>query len=117
MRWDFLAAVFCNSPRAPLRTGHIVLRFRASLSVETDHADRAVRGRRADRRDRPRHGRSDAQSLGQTVVVENTTGAGGTIAVGRLARSAPDGYTIGIGQNGSHVITGATYPGGCHTTC
>ena len=48
-------------------------------------------------------------SLGQTVVVENTTGAGGTIAVGRLARSAPDGYTIGIGQNGSHVVTGATY--------
>ena len=48
-------------------------------------------------------------SLGQTVVVENTTGAGGTAGAGRLARSAPDGYTIGIGQNGSHVITGATY--------
>jgi tripartite-type tricarboxylate transporter receptor subunit TctC len=48
-------------------------------------------------------------SLGQTVIVENTTGAGGTIAVGRVARAAPDGYTIGIGQNGSHVVTGATY--------
>jgi tripartite-type tricarboxylate transporter receptor subunit TctC len=48
-------------------------------------------------------------SLGQTVIVENTTGAGGTIGVGRVARSAPDGYTIGIGQNGSHVVTGATY--------
>jgi tripartite-type tricarboxylate transporter receptor subunit TctC len=48
-------------------------------------------------------------SLGQTVIVENTTGAGGTAGAGRLARSAPDGYTIGIGQNGSHVITGATY--------
>ena len=48
-------------------------------------------------------------SLGQTIVIENTTGAGGTIAVGRLARSTPDGYTIGIGQNGSHVVTGATY--------
>jgi len=48
-------------------------------------------------------------SLGQTVVVENTTGAGGTIAVARLARATPDGYTIGIGQNGSHVVTGATY--------
>lgn len=47
--------------------------------------------------------------LGQTVIVENTTGAGGTIGVGRVARSAPDGYTIGIGQNGSHVVTGATY--------
>ena len=48
-------------------------------------------------------------SLGQTVIVENTTGAGGTIGTGRLARAAPDGYTIGIGQNGSQVITGATY--------
>jgi tripartite-type tricarboxylate transporter receptor subunit TctC len=48
-------------------------------------------------------------SLGQTVVVENTTGAGGTLGVARVARSAPDGYTIGIGQNGSHVVTGATY--------
>jgi tripartite-type tricarboxylate transporter receptor subunit TctC len=48
-------------------------------------------------------------SLGQTVIIENTTGAGGTIAVARVARSAPDGYTIGIGQNGSHVVTGATY--------
>jgi tripartite-type tricarboxylate transporter receptor subunit TctC len=49
------------------------------------------------------------QSLGQTVVVENTTGAGGTAGAGRLARSAPDGYIMGIGQNGSHVITGAAY--------
>jgi tripartite-type tricarboxylate transporter receptor subunit TctC len=48
-------------------------------------------------------------SLGQTVIVENTTGAGGTLGVARVARSAPDGYTIGIGQNGSHVVTGATY--------
>src|SRR5262245_15576204 len=50
-------------------------------------------------------------SLGQTVIIENTTGAGGTIAVGRLPRASPDGYTIGIGQNGSHVVTGATYAG------
>ncbi len=49
------------------------------------------------------------QTLGQTVVVENTTGAGGTTGVTRLARAAPDGHTIGIGQNGSHVITAATY--------
>jgi tripartite-type tricarboxylate transporter receptor subunit TctC len=47
--------------------------------------------------------------LGQTVIVENATGAGGTIGVGRAARAAPDGYTISLGQNGSHVITGATY--------
>ena len=48
-------------------------------------------------------------TLGQSVIIENTTGAGGTIGVGRVARAAPDGYTIGIGQNGSHVVTGATY--------
>ena len=48
-------------------------------------------------------------TLGQTVIIENTTGAGGTIAVARVSRAAPDGYTIGIGQNGSHVVTGATY--------
>jgi len=42
-------------------------------------------------------------ALGQTVVVENVGGAGGTIGVGRLARSAPDGYTIDIGQWDTHV--------------
>src|SRR6185436_402200 len=31
------------------------------------------------------------------------------IGVGRAARAAPDGYTISLGQNGSHVVTGATY--------
>jgi tripartite-type tricarboxylate transporter receptor subunit TctC len=43
------------------------------------------------------------QALGQPVVVENMGGAGGSIAVGRLARSAPDGYTIDIGQWDTHV--------------
>jgi tripartite-type tricarboxylate transporter receptor subunit TctC len=41
--------------------------------------------------------------LGQSVVVENVGGANGSIAVGRVARSAPDGYTIDIGQWDTHV--------------
>ena len=49
-------------------------------------------------------------ALGQTVVVENTTGAGGTIGVGRVVKAAPDGYLIGIGHIGTHVVNGAIYP-------
>ena len=41
--------------------------------------------------------------LGQTVIVENVGGAGGSIGVGRVARAAPDGYTIDIGQWDTHV--------------
>lgn len=36
-------------------------------------------------------------SLGQTVVIENVTGADGSIGVGRAARAAPDGYTLSVG--------------------
>src|SRR3977135_4540614 len=42
-------------------------------------------------------------TLGQTVVVENQGGANGSIALGRVARSAPDGYTLDIGQWDTHV--------------
>jgi len=41
--------------------------------------------------------------LGQPVIIENVGGAGGSIAVGRIARAAPDGYTIDIGQWDTHV--------------
>jgi tripartite-type tricarboxylate transporter receptor subunit TctC len=49
------------------------------------------------------------QSLGQPVLVENVTGAGGTIGVTRVVRAAPDGYTVSIGHWGTHVINGALY--------
>ena len=47
--------------------------------------------------------------LGQPTIVENTSGAGGSIGVGRVARASPDGYTIGIGQWGTNVASGAIY--------
>src|SRR6187402_1251358 len=48
--------------------------------------------------------------LGQTVIIENATGAAGSIGVGRVARSAPDGYTVSIGHWSTHVVNGAVYP-------
>jgi tripartite-type tricarboxylate transporter receptor subunit TctC len=48
-------------------------------------------------------------ALGQTVLIENVTGASGTIAGMRVARATPDGYTIGIGHWGTHVLNGAIY--------
>jgi tripartite-type tricarboxylate transporter receptor subunit TctC len=50
------------------------------------------------------------RSLGQSVIVENTTGAGGSIGVGRVVRSSPDGYLVSIGHIGTHVLNGAIYP-------
>ncbi len=49
------------------------------------------------------------KSLGQAVVIESTTGAGGSIGVGRVARAAPDGYTLSIGHWSTHVVNGAVY--------
>jgi tripartite-type tricarboxylate transporter receptor subunit TctC len=48
-------------------------------------------------------------ALGQPVIIENVTGAAGTIATGRVVRATPDGYTLSIGQNSTHVVNGATY--------
>ena len=47
--------------------------------------------------------------LAQTVIVENIAGANGTIGVGRVARAAPDGYTLSIGHWSTHVVNGALY--------
>jgi len=50
------------------------------------------------------------QSLGQTIIIENVTGASGTLGVARVVRSAPDGYTVSIGHLGTHVFNGAIFP-------
>jgi tripartite-type tricarboxylate transporter receptor subunit TctC len=48
-------------------------------------------------------------ALGEAILIENTTGAGGSIGVGRVVHSPPDGYTIGFGHLGTHVANGAIY--------
>jgi tripartite-type tricarboxylate transporter receptor subunit TctC len=49
------------------------------------------------------------QTLGQNVVVEDVTGAAGTIGVGRVAHAPPDGYTLSLGHWSTHVVNGAIY--------
>jgi len=48
-------------------------------------------------------------SLGQPIVIEDVTGASGTIGVGRAARAAPDGYTLSMGMWATHVLNGAVF--------
>ena len=48
--------------------------------------------------------------LGQPIVIEDVTGASGSIAAARVAHAAPDGYSIGIGNWSSHVGSPAIYP-------
>src|SRR3979411_3367206 len=48
-------------------------------------------------------------TLGENLLIENVTGAGGSIGVGRAVRSPPDGYTLSFGHLGTHVANGAIY--------
>ena len=84
----------------------VALRVGASLSGATGAYDRSVRARRE------RHGRIIAQRLseqiGKQFYVENISGAGGNIGVGRAALAAPDGYTILVTPP-SYVINPALY--------
>src|SRR5262245_58972448 len=51
-----------------------------------------------------------SRTLGQQVIVENVTGAGGTVGTTRAARANPDGYTIALGHMGTHAASVALYP-------
>jgi tripartite-type tricarboxylate transporter receptor subunit TctC len=55
------------------------------------------------------YGEELGRTLGQTVVVDNKTGAGGTIAMAELARAAPDGYTLGVIAQGLMVYNLGLY--------
>ena len=48
-------------------------------------------------------------SLGQAVIIENVIGAAGSVGMGRVARAAPDGYTLGYGVWATHVVNAAAY--------
>ena len=49
-----------------------------------------------------------SSSLAQSVIIENVSGGAGSVGVGRVARAAPDGYTLIIGHWNTHVVNGAT---------
>ena len=49
-------------------------------------------------------------ALGQSIVIENVAGAGGSTALARAARAEPDGYTIAIGNAGTNAAVYAIYP-------
>lgn len=51
-----------------------------------------------------------SRTLGQPIVVENVTGAGGTVGITRGSQAKPDGYTIMVGQMGTHGAAPAQYP-------
>jgi tripartite-type tricarboxylate transporter receptor subunit TctC len=51
-----------------------------------------------------------AQTLGQSIIIENVVGAGGTTATARAARAAPDGYTLITGHMGTHAASVPLYP-------
>jgi tripartite-type tricarboxylate transporter receptor subunit TctC len=50
-----------------------------------------------------------AKEIGQQFIIDNVTGAAGSIAVAKAARAAPDGYTIQIGHVGTNVANGSLY--------
>jgi tripartite-type tricarboxylate transporter receptor subunit TctC len=55
-------------------------------------------------------GQHMSQTLGQSIVVEDVTGAGGTLGSARAAKAAPDGYTLVMGNIGTHAASVGLYP-------
>ena len=99
-RWLLAVALRAVQPRR---------RVGAGLSEPADHRGGAVPGRRADRRHHPQSRRTDARLARPAAGGRIRTGAGGTVGTARVARAAPDGYTIICGHFGTHVTNGAVY--------
>ena len=88
------AASTANAQRYPVRPITVIVPFAAG--GPTDVLARVL-------------GQHMSQSLGQQIVVENVTGAGGTIGAARVAKSAPDGYTTVMGNLGTHAASVGLY--------
>src|ERR1700738_4620440 len=56
-----------------------------------------------------------SRTLGQPIIIENVSGAGGTVGSARAAAAAPDGYTLLAAAMGSHVAGPVPTPNGKHT--
>ena len=80
-----------------------VCRAGAELSLPACNGGRAVSRRRSERHRCAHRGGAHEPSLGQPMVIENVTGAGGTLGSSRVASARPDGYTLLAGSMGSHV--------------
>ena len=99
-----LAAGAATVPAIPLRAGaqnyptRLVMIIDASAAGGTSDASARIVGQHMSR------------SLGQQFIVENVPGAGGTIGSLRVTRAKPDGYTIQVGQIGTHAFSVAFYP-------
>src|SRR5262245_40993558 len=84
--------------------------WRSTLSIATDHHGGAVCCGSFCRCCRATRCGEDAGLARTPVILENIVGGAGSVAVGRAARAANDGYTLSLGNISSHVLNGAIYP-------
>jgi tripartite-type tricarboxylate transporter receptor subunit TctC len=89
-----VASRFANAQSYPSRPITVVVPFPAGGPTDTLARFLAERMR---------------ASLGQPIIIENVSGAAGSIGVGRVARATPDGYTLVIGIWSTHVVNAAIY--------
>ena len=83
--------------------------FAQAWPTRAHSRDGPVRGGKLARHRRPHRARPAVTQLGQSIVVENRGGAGGSIGTAQVAKSDPDGYTILI-QASAHSAAPAAYP-------